>query len=44
MSSDDPFDDDLRASRRAERLVVWKTLGALAVVGLVIVVRQLWLS
>lgn len=38
------YPDDLDDSRRAERRVLWKEAGALAVVAGVIVIRQLWLS
>lgn len=41
----EPFDTeaDAAASGRAERRVLWKELAALGVVGVVVVVRQLWL-
>ncbi len=38
----DDFADDQKASRAFERSLPWRELGALAVVALVIVVRQLW--
>jgi hypothetical protein len=39
-----PFEDELEESRRGERLLVWKQLGALVVVALVVVARHLWLG
>lgn len=38
------FEEQLEASRRGERRLVWKQLGAVLVVVVVVVVRQMWLA
>ena len=37
------FDEDLAATKKVERRIFWKELLALALVGCLIAVRQLWL-
>jgi hypothetical protein len=38
------FEEQLEASRRGERRLVWKQLAAVLVVVAVVVVRQMWLA
>lgn len=38
------FDDERSLHERRERRLVWKDLGAMAVVAAVVVIRHFWLS
>jgi len=37
------FDDDLAANQAVENRLIWKELGAVAVVGVIVAMRHLWL-